>query len=183
MNSDTLSDEVLRGAQAAGAEISKVYLDDFNIRPIGEVCDKASERDDPRADDDFPELLEQFLDAQIVVWSTPVYWQGVSAQMKCFNDRLSSYFRRPPYAQRFDGKGHIVLCTFGREDPATAEWVTEPMKVTVEVLRGKYLGDLGVSVSGGGNKVKQMPDVLQSAYELGKKAVRELANLGSDPKK
>jgi len=174
-NTDTLADAVLKGAKEAGARVEKIYLDDYNIRPIAEVCDDRRKREDLRADDDFPGLLEQSLDADIVLWSTPVYWQGVSAQMKCFIDRLSSYFGRPPYAQRFEGKGHIVVCTYGRKEPETARWVTGPMKVTVEVLRGRYLGDLGASTSGGGNRIRQMPDVLSAAQELGKKAVQKMA--------
>ncbi len=173
-NTDTLADAVLRGAKEAGAEVEKIYLDNYCVRPIAEVCDDRRNREDLRADDDFPGLLDKFLDAQIILWATPVYWQGVSAQMKCFIDRLSAYFGRSPYAERFDGKGHITVCTYGRKEPETAGWVTKPMRVTAEVLRGRYLVDLGVSTSGGGNRVKQMPDVLSAAEELGKKAVQEM---------
>jgi NAD(P)H-dependent FMN reductase len=172
-NTDTMADEVLRGAGDAGAETSKITLDDCHIRPIGEVGDSSREREDPRQDDDFPALLEQFLHSHIVVWSTPVYWLGPSAQMKCFLDRLSSYFRRPPYAERFDGKGHIVLCAFGRPDPDHGRWVTEPMKVIVEVLRGHYLGDVCASAYEKG-KVRAMPEVLQACYGLGMRSVKEL---------
>ena len=52
-NSDILADKVLEGAREAGAETEKVYLDDMNIRPIGEVIDKPGERTDPRGDDDY----------------------------------------------------------------------------------------------------------------------------------
>jgi multimeric flavodoxin WrbA len=134
-NSDILADEVLRGALEAGAEVARVYPYDLHIRPIGKVCNDTRERDDPRSDDDFPQVLERFLDADIVVLVTPVYWFGVSAQMKCFIDRLSSYFSRPPYARRFDGKGYIVVCTFGRKEPDHGEWIIRSMKVAVEVLR------------------------------------------------
>jgi NAD(P)H-dependent FMN reductase len=171
-NTDTMADEVLRGARDAGAETSKIALDDYHIRPIGEVGDDSRERDDPRVDDDFPALLGPFLDAHIVVWATPVYWLGPSAQMKCFLDRLSSYFRRPPYACRFDGKGHLVLCAFGRLEPEHGRWVTEPMKVIVEVLRGRYLGDVCASAYEKG-KVRAMPGVLQACYKLGMGAVEE----------
>jgi hypothetical protein len=130
-------------------------------------------RDDPRSDDDFPGLLEQFLDSQIVVFSTPVYWQWPSGQMKCFLDRMSSYFNRPPYAERFDGKGYLVLCAFGRKEPEHGVWITEPMKLTADVLRGYYLGDVCASVYQKG-KVKQMPAVLEACHKLGKKAVHEI---------
>ncbi len=172
-NTDIMADEVLRGARAAGAETAKIMLDDYCVRPIGEVRDSSSEREDPRQDDDFPTLLDRFLHSHIVVWSTPVYWLGLSAQMKCFLDRLSSYFRRRPYAERFDGKGHIVLCAFGRSDPDHGRWVTEPMKVCVEVLRGHYLGDVCASAYEKG-RVREMPGVLQACYELGMRSVEEL---------
>jgi len=173
-NTDILADECLRGAKQAGAEVQKVYLDDFNIRPIGEVIDNSSERSDPRADDDFPSVLDRFLSADIVVIASPVYWLGVSAQLKCFVDRLSSYFSRPPYAEKFTGKGYVVLCTFGSDESDHGKWITEPMKVCVEFLRGRYLGDLGVSVYKKG-EVKHIPAAMQSAFELGKNAVSAVA--------
>lgn len=176
-NSDILADEVLRGMRDKGVEVEKVYLDDFMIHPIGEVRDNSREREDPRDYDDFPRVLSRFLDADLVVLATPVYWAGVSAQLKCFIDRLSSYFNREPYSQRFRGKGYIVITTFGRKDPDHGRWVTEPLKLCVDVLRGKYLGGLCVSVYQKG-KVREMPDILNSAYELGRKAVEELQSMG-----
>jgi len=172
-NTDIMADEVLRGARESGAATMKIYLDDHNVRPIAEVCDNSRMRDDPRSDDDFPGLLDRFLDSQIVIFSTPVYWQWPSAQMKCFLDRMSSYFNRPPYAERFDGKGYIVLCAFGRTEAEHGRWITEPMKLTAKVLRGLYLGEVCASVYQKGN-VKEMPAVLEACYELGKDAVHAM---------
>jgi hypothetical protein len=59
-------------------------------------------------------------------------------------------------------------------EPDYGEWITKPMKVTVDVLRGRYLGDVCASVYQKG-KVKEMPDVLQAAYKLGRKAVKQMA--------
>jgi putative NADPH-quinone reductase len=168
-----MADEMLEGAKTTGAHISKIYLDDHYVRPIAEVADNSRCRDDPRSDDDFPSLLERFSAADIVIWSTPVYWQGPSAQMKCFLDRMSSYFNHPEYVDRFKGKGHIVLCAFGRPERRHGEWVTEPMKLTTEVLHGIYLGDVCASVYQKG-EVRKMPEVLKACRELGANAVSEL---------
>jgi multimeric flavodoxin WrbA len=173
-NTDILASEFLRGAKEAGADVEKVYLDDLWIRPIAEVGDVVTERADPRSDDDFPQLLERFLDASIAVIASPVYWCGVSAQMKCFIDRLSSYFRRPPYAGRFDGKGYVVLSTFGSNEPDHGKWVTEPVKVSVDFLRGKYIGDICVSAYKKG-EIKQMAGVLERAYKFGKDAIKQMS--------
>jgi putative NADPH-quinone reductase len=166
-----MADQVMEGARSMGAVASKIYLDDYRVRPIAEVADDSRRREDPRKDDDFPGLLERFLAADIVVWSTPVYWQGPSAQVKCFLDRLSSYFNHPDYRGRFAGKGHLVVCAYGRPEARHGDWVTEPMKLTVEVLRGTYVGDVQASVYEKG-KVRSMPQVLAACRELGVKAVR-----------
>jgi multimeric flavodoxin WrbA len=170
-NSDILADEVLNGVKQAGGEIEKVYLDDFSIRPIGEVADNSRAREDSRADDDFLQILEMFLGSEIIIWSTPIYWAGVSAQMKCFIDRLSSYFNNPHYAERFTGKGHIFLCTFGRADKDYCEMVTEPIKSTIKTLRGIYLGEICVPSCYQKGKIREKPEILKQAFELGKTIV------------
>lgn len=176
-NSDLLADEVLKGAKALGATINKVYLDDFLIRPIGEVIDDSRNREDKRADDDYPKLLERFLEANLIIWATPVYWHGLSAQMKCFIDRFSSYFNNPRYADKFDGKGHIILCTFGSDDYEHGYFITKPMKLTIEVLRGKYIGDICVPSCYQKGKILEKKEILIQAYELGKRAVKLLKNI------
>jgi len=172
-NSEILADEVLWGAAEAGAGTAKVHLDDLWIRPIAEVMDNRAKREDTRSDDDFPGLLERFLDAQIVVFATPVYWAGVTAQTKCFIDRLSAYAWRPPYAERFKGKGYAVACTFAVKELEHGEWVTKPLQCCVDVLGGRYLGDVCASVYKKG-AVREMADALHAARELGAKAVEQM---------
>lgn len=173
-NTDLMADSVLAGAEKAGACVAKIYLDDYQIRPIGEVADNSRLRDDPRKDDDYPSLLSRFLEADIVVWATPVYWFGLSAQLKCFLDRLSSYFNHPDHVDRFRGKGHLVICAFGRPEQEHGDWVTQPMKATVDRLHGTYLGDLCVSSVYEKGKVKEVPGVLESCRTLGADAVRQM---------
>ena len=164
----------MKGAKQAGAQIEKIYLDDHNIRPIGEVADNSRARNDARADDDFLTILDVFLDSEIIIWSTPIYWAGVSAQMKCFIDRLSSYFNNPKYAERFNGKGHMFLCTYGRDSIDYSKLVTEPMKNTIETLRGVYIGEICVPDCYQKGKIREKPEILKQAFELGKRAVTQM---------
>ena len=176
-NTDIMADEVLKGAFDSGCFVDKIYLDYYNIRPIAEVCDKTTERQDTRSDDDFPALLDKFLNSHIIVISTPVYWFGFSAQLKCFVDRLSSYWRKPPYAQQFDGKGYIVLCAYGRAEDFNAKSITEPVKFMVEVLRGHYLGDVCAPNTYQKGKIKEYPNIIKSCYKIGYKASKNLSIL------
>ena len=175
-NSDILAEEVLKGAKQAGAQTEKIYLDDYHIRPIGEVADNSRARNDARANDDFLKVLHLFLDSDTIIWSTPIYWAGVSAQMKCFIDRLSSYFNNPEYVSRFTGKRHIFLCTYGRADKDYHRMVTEPMRNTIETLHGIYLGEICVPDCYQKGKIREKPEILEEALNLGKNAVTHLMN-------
>lgn len=168
-NSAILADYVLKGLKENGCVIEKIYLDDYHIRPIGEVIDNSRKRIDSRKDDDLPKILNEFLKADIIIWSTPIYWFGVSAQMKCFIDRLSSYFNVEPYKQRFINKGHIVLCTYGRKEKKHGHWVIDPMKEMIRVIRGKFLGQISVNACYEKGRIKEKTDILIKAQELGKK--------------
>jgi multimeric flavodoxin WrbA len=173
-NTDVLTDEFLRGAREAKAEVEKVYLDDLRIRPIAEVGDDLATRVDLRADDDLPGLLERFLAADVAVIASPVYWESVSAQMKCFVDRWSAYVGQESFKRRFAGKGFAVLCPCALpEEAQEGEWVTEQVKGWIGWLGGRYLGDVCVSVRDKG-AVAKMPKVLRKAYELGKRCVAEM---------
>lgn len=84
---------------------------------------------------------------------------------------MSSYLNHPPYRDRFGGKGHAVLCAYGRQDADHGHWVTAPMKLAAEVLHGSYLGDVCVSVHQKA-KVKEMREVIAACRERGANAVR-----------
>jgi len=169
-NTDILTDEFLRGAADMGAETEKVYMDDLHIRPIAEVGDVVAERVDQRADDDAPKLLERVLDADVVLFGAPVYWQGVPAQLKCFVDRFSCYLGQSWFKQRMRGTGFAVICTYGAPDPEEAKWVTEPIKVWARFVNAKYIGDVCVCVFKKG-AVRGNADALRQAYEFGRRVV------------
>ena len=120
-NTDILCDEFMRGATESGATCEKVYLDDLNIRPAAELGDVQAERVDLRADDDCRLVLDKVIAADIVVLASPVYWQGITAQMKCFVDRFSCHYAQPWFNAGMRGKGWIVLTPYGASDPAEAE--------------------------------------------------------------
>src|SRR5262245_51332625 len=92
-NSAMLANAVRHGAESTGARVSLRFINDFILsflrdcrlcrRPDGE-CSIA---------DRFRELFfEDFIPAHGVVFCSPVYWYGLSAQMKAFFDRTFCYY-------------------------------------------------------------------------------------------
>jgi multimeric flavodoxin WrbA len=103
-NSATLAKAVQRGAEAAGAQVALRFVDDFissflrDCRlcrlPSGE-CSIA---------DGFRTLFfDDFIPAQGVVFCSPVYWYGLSAQTKAFFDRTFCY-----YAASYPGSVRVL---------------------------------------------------------------------------
>ena len=170
-NTDILAEEFLKGAAQEGAEIEKVYLDDFRIRPIGEVADTPAERVDTRADDDFLRVFEKFLVADIVCFASPVYWQGVTAQLKCFIDRFSAYAMKPQYRETIRAKAYAVIATFAGS--GEGHWVLDSLRASVDFIDGKYVGEVSVQVRAKG-AVKSNAAAMSAARDLGRKAVSSM---------
>lgn len=92
-NSATLGGAVERGARAAGTRVALRHLDD-HITHFLRDC-RTCRREDGQCsiDDGFRELFfDEFLPADGVVFCSPVYWYGLSAQTKAFFDRTFCYY-------------------------------------------------------------------------------------------
>jgi multimeric flavodoxin WrbA len=88
-NTDQLLNEALRGAQSMGATIEKINVDKLKISPCKEyyACSKDGKcviRDD--MDDAYPKLLND----DIIIVASPIFFYGVTAQLKAFIDRCQA---------------------------------------------------------------------------------------------
>ena len=85
-NTHILVDEILRGAQDAGAEVEKSDLTQLEIAPC-RACDVCRRTGKCVHEDDFPPLYERMKSSDIWVFGSPIYWWGPTAQFKAFLDR------------------------------------------------------------------------------------------------
>ncbi|HEY8899015.1 MAG TPA: flavodoxin family protein [Chthoniobacterales bacterium] len=92
-NSAALAAAVQRGAESTGASVATRFLDD-HIGSFLRDCRTCRRADgECSIDDGFRRLfLEDFLPANGVVFCSPVYWYGLSAQTKAFFDRTFCYY-------------------------------------------------------------------------------------------
>lgn len=64
--------------------------------------------------DDFLPLMERLLEHENIIFVTPVYWYGPSAQMKVFIDRTSDFLdldELKDMGRRLRGKTAYIVCT------------------------------------------------------------------------
>jgi multimeric flavodoxin WrbA len=92
-NSAALAEAIRRGAESSGASVTTRFLDD-HIGAFLRDC-RACRRPDGECGiaDNFRALFfDDYLPAQGVVFCTPIYWYGISAQTKAFFDRTFCYY-------------------------------------------------------------------------------------------
>lgn len=172
-NTDCLVGEVLRGAAAAGASVSTVFLADLEIAPCC-GCDACLDSGQCIHDDDMPALLERMRQNHIWVLGTPVYWWGPSAQFKTFLDRW--YQAQPVTETVFGGKRVILIIPMGDKDPATARHTVGMLTDALDYVKAELFATVlapGVSAAG---EVREKQDLLAAAYHAGERAVADLTS-------
>ena len=85
-NSDTLCDEFMRGAQEAGHDVEKIYVNDKNINYC-RGCGVCNTTHICVQKDDMAEILDKMVKADVIVMATPVYFYSMNGQMKTLIDR------------------------------------------------------------------------------------------------
>ena len=86
-NSAALAEAARRGAETAGISAELLFMDDHIKHFLTDL------RHAPAPDDGYDELfLRHFLPARGVLFCTPIYWYGMSAQTKAFFDRSFSHY-------------------------------------------------------------------------------------------
>ena len=173
-NTETLVDEVLRGAEEAGALVEKVILSELGVGPCRacEVCLKTGECVQR---DGMPALLEQMERSQVWVLGTPIYWWGPTAQFKAFIDRW-----RPAGAGRivtFKGRRVILIIPLEDTDAGTARHTVGMLTDMLDYLKMELLTTVvapGVLHRG---EVREHPDVLARARRAGREAVEREVGL------
>jgi multimeric flavodoxin WrbA len=91
-NSATLAKAVQRGAEAIGAQASIRFVDDFFSSFLRDCRTCRLPTGECSIADQFRMVFfEDFIPAQGVIFCSPVYWYGLSAQTKAFFDRTFCY--------------------------------------------------------------------------------------------
>ena len=160
-NSNTLADNFIKGAQEAGHTVVRFDSAFKNVHPCI-ACNKCGMNGQCVFKDDFEFVKANIIDSDAVVFITPMYYFGVSAQIKAVIDRFCAI-----NGQISKPKKAALLMTYAD----TSEKEAQPIINHYEVLLN-YLGwtDIGKIIAPG---VWVEGDVMnthypQKAYELGK---------------
>ena len=168
-NSTALAEQVVAGAEAAGAEVESFYLHGMGIAPCTacDVCRDDSAKDCV-IDDQMAEVYPKLRGADGLVIASPVYWFTVSAQTKLFMDRC--YALGGPQGNALKGKQIGIVLTYADPDPFSSGAVNA-LRTFQDGFR--YIGAEIVGMVYGSawkaGEIRENGDVMQKAYRLGEK--------------
>ena len=157
----TLADQFLRGAESAGYEVFRFDAAFKNVHPcIG--CDKCNRTGECAfAADDMKELNAHLLEADAVVFVSPIYYFDINAQLKSVIDRFYAN-----NAALMGKKKAVFITAMADTDTKTASGANATFDLMADYLGWEVAGKLNV---GGGYTADDLrKEDLTAAYELGK---------------
>jgi NAD(P)H-dependent FMN reductase len=183
-NSDLLLREALAGAEAAGAKPESIALRGLSIAPCAE-CNACARTGLCRIQDDYQAVMAQMLEADRLIFATPVFFMAVSAQAKLLIDRGQCLWSRkyvlkqPLYPEPRDRRG-LVIAVGGSKSRKMFDSIRLTMKYYFDAIGCAYAANLFVNQVDGRGEIRGHPAAMAAARRLGGTLVAEPAPPG-DP--
>ncbi len=188
-NTERLLDSFLAGAVQAGGTVEKVRVSRLTIAGCV-ACDGCRETGLCVVKDDFQTVDEKLVTSDVIVLAAPLFFANLPAQVKALVDRsqcqwVRKFLLHAPLPATATGRARrrgIFLCVAGssREEFKGA---VQTVKYFFDVYETDYWGELllcGIDANG---DIDTHPEALQSAYNLGVKAVRGAAGREGEEEK
>lgn len=162
-NTNHLAEQFIKGATEVGHDIFRFNCAEKEVHSCI-ACDRCGNDDGQCVfHDDFYELRPHLKEADVVVFVTPMYYFGVSSQLKQVIDRFYSIngaLQRSP-------KKAVFLMAYADTDPVEAEPMISHYHTLLRYLKWK---DAGMVIAPGMWPVGAVngSKYAQQAYELGK---------------
>lgn len=165
-NTVTLVKEVIRGAQEAGAETTIFDLYDMNLNPCKGclVCRKTG---NCVMQDDLQNIFKHIIDADVVVFGSPIYLWQITAQMKLLWDRLCGLFDEN-HKPRYAAKSLIMVYSQGNPNAQAFQTSIQSYEAMFKMFGLNVVNTILQTGGTDPNTVANNQELLAKAYEAGK---------------
>lgn len=162
-NSEILLRLAMDGVREADADVELIRVADKEIEPCNE-CFKCMERGECIINDDMQEIYGKLLEADGIIFATPVYMYSMTGQLKIFIDR--TYALHFPETKLRDKAGGIIVVG-GRTAATLTSVLFYLYFVNSHMLAADYV--YGYAHEKGG--IRKDKHAMKAAWELGKQIV------------
>lgn len=145
-NSAALAQAVRQGLEEAGHAVRFVYADDV-LAAFLKDCRQCRKHDGECAiDDGFRTVFfESFLPAEGFVVATPIYWYGMSSQLKAFFDRMFCYVaashpQSSSVVERMMGKRIGLILSSEETFPSVPAGIVHQLQEYSRYTRSTFVG-------------------------------------------
>ena len=168
-NTEALVKKALEGARQEGAETELFRLAGKQIGPC-DSCNSCHRTGRCRVDDDMQPLYDFMAEADGIIFATPVFFYGMTAQLKAVIDR--TYAPTGPGKSMANKVGAVIVVagSVGVIDVVKDMYFYFAMK---RMIHGNWVGAYA-TVKG---DIENLPAGLQSSLDLGREMV-QIADLG-----
>jgi len=174
-NTEILLDKALEGAREAGAEVEKMIVSKLKISPCLEIY--ACRKDGNCAiKDDMQVLYKKLLEADHVIFASPIFFYGVTSQAKAIIDRCQAlWVRRHVLGIGKEDKRvrrGVFISVGATRGKRLFDGAVLTVKYFFDAIGVKYSGDLLVRGIDNKSQIKEHPAALEDAFRLGQELVR-----------
>jgi len=157
-NSATLAEYLIRGI--GRSEVKRFYANEMNIKPC-QGCQKCFSHLEHycATEDDMQDIYSAFIEADVVVFATPMYWGYMTAQLKAVMDRMEAI------TGYFKGKTFVVLITYRYHCESTVAFykrICPYFGVDLHIITCRTMDEQENDIP-----ITSLPEKLQEAYALG----------------
>jgi len=173
-NTDILLDKILEGAKEAGAEVEKVLVSKLKISPCLEIyaCLKDG---DCAIKDDMQLLYKKLLEADHIVFASPMFFYGVTSQAKAIIDRCQAlWVRRHVLGMgKEDNRARrgVFISVGATKGEKLFDGAVLTVKYFFDAIGVKYSGDLLVRGIDKKGEIEEHNTALEDAFRLGQELV------------
>jgi multimeric flavodoxin WrbA len=161
-NSEKLAEAFADGAKAAGNEVELVSLKNKTIA-FCKGCLACQQTGHCVIKDDANAITDKMLEADVVVWATPIYYYEMSGQMKTMIDRANSLF---PKDYKF--RDVYLLTAAAEDEPDVDEGAVHGLKGWIACFeKARFAGKVCACGVGAPGEIEGNAK-LGEAYEMGK---------------
>ena len=138
-NSFAMTDAFIQAAEAKGHQVIRF---DAAMRNVGgcHACETCFKTGKPCSfDDDFNAIAPSILKADVVVFTTPVYWYSIPAQIKGVIDKLFSFVVG---GKDIAGKECAMIVCCEEDDMSVMDGVRIPLERSAALLKWHMAGEV-----------------------------------------
>ncbi len=178
-NTETLLDRFLSGAEEAGARVHKIVAVQVDVAGCI-ACDGCWDDGYCIVQDDWQEVYQGLITADVIALASPLFFWNVTAQAKAIIDRCQSQWARkfvvgrplPPTVAGHSRRRGVFFCVAGTSR-GYFEGVQETVKDFFLVNEADYWAERLYSEIEAKGEINQHPTALKDATQLGRRAVED----------